>query len=132
MDIHCPSTIFKGLFFPFKLSWHSRWKSVGHRCMFICLFFWTLNSVPLFCMSYLHQYQSWPQLLCGKFWLEEWILQLCSSSRFLWLFFIPLSFKLHLNVIFKISLSIRIRKGSWNFYRNCAEFVDQFGEYCDF
>ena len=52
------------------------------------------------------------------------ILQFCSFSVIL----IILSL-LHFNMNFKVNLSVStLKKGYWNFYTDCIEYIDQFGE----
>lgn len=58
----------------------------------IRLYFWTLNFIPLFCMSILMPVTTLFGLLslCSKFWIwDVWVLLLCSISRSFCLFWVP-------------------------------------------
>lgn len=119
-----PAWLFKGLFFPIKLSWHFCWKSIIYVWDFLPEL-WILFHCSL-CLC-LCQYRTvMITLLCSKFWSGS-----MSSSTLLLFFKISLGVlhPLYFCISFRVSLSSICPKGTWNFNRDYAEFVDQFGEY---
>ena len=88
--------------------------------------FWTLNSIPLICMSIPYANTTLTNVTSCKVWNKKVrVFQLpLLFSRLFWLFRVPCSFIMNFGLTFPF-----LQKGHCDFERYCMESADCFGKY---